>query len=170
MTMTTSVAAADWIKRIADDERRRDAVRASEAARASRKAELVLLNGGRLLEELRGVIARDVEAFREEFAGDLSHEILLDVTDDPCSFVVRKPMAPAVTLTASPQLEAGTMDCTYLFTSTGGLPPREERVHLAFAADGAETLQIRTRTGQVFAGADALSEYLLGPVFTGRPR
>jgi hypothetical protein len=25
-------------------------------------------------------------------------------------------------------------------------------------------------TGQVFATADALSEFLLGPVFTGRPR
>jgi hypothetical protein len=170
MTMTTSVAAADWIKRIADDERRRDAVRAGEAERAARQARLVLLNAGRLLEELRGAIARDVEAFRGEFSGDLSHEILLEATDAPCGFVVRKPMMPAVTLTASPQLEAGTMDCTYLFTSPGGLPPRQEHVHLAFAADGAETLQIRTQTGQVFAGADALSEYLLGPVFTGRPR
>ena len=32
--MSTSVSAADWIKRIADDERKRDAARAREELRA----------------------------------------------------------------------------------------------------------------------------------------
>ena len=169
--MTTAVVAADWIKRIADDERKRDAalVRAEEVV--ARKADLVRLNGRRLLDELRGAIARDVEAFREEFTGDPSRDIVLDPTEDAGGFVVRKPASPAVTLTAAPHLETAVMDCHYRFMSTNGLPPREDRLELVFAADGAETLQIKTqRTGHVFASADALSEYLLGPVFTGRPR
>jgi hypothetical protein len=40
-----------------------------------------------------------------------------------------------------------------------------------FADEGVATLQIRHHgTGQLFATADALSEFLLVPVFTGRPR
>ncbi len=52
-----------------------------------------------------------------------------------------------------------------------GLPPREDRIEVAFAGDGSDTLQMRHQgTGQVFATADALSEFLLVPVLTGRPR
>ena len=168
--MSTSVVVADWIKRIADDERKRDAVRVREEETAARKADLVRLNGRRLVDELRAAVARDVEAFRCEFEGDRSRDIVVDLTEATGGFVVRKP-APAVTLTAAPHLETAAMDCHYRFTSTNGLPPRDDRVELVFAADGAETLQIKLqRTGQVFASADALSEYLLGPVFTGRPR
>ena len=169
--MTTGVVAADWIKRIADDERKRDAVRVREEEIAARKADLVRLNGRRLLDELRAAVARDVEAFRDEFAGDRSRDIVLDPTEATGGFVVRKPASPAVTLTATPHLETAAMDCRYRFTSTNGLPPREERFELAFAADGADALQLKaSRTGQVFASADSLSEYLLVPVFTGRPR
>ena len=169
--MTTGIVAADWIKRIADDERKRDAVRAREEEMAARKADLVRLNGRRLLDELRAAVARDVAAFRDEFAGDPSRNIVLDTTEATVGFVVRKPASPAVTLAVAAHLETAAMDCHYRFTSTNGLPPREDRLELVFAADGAETLQIKTqRTGQVFASADALSEYLLGPVFTGRPR
>jgi hypothetical protein len=54
---------------------------------------------------------------------------------------------------------------------TNGLPPREDRLELVFAGNGGETLQLKHHgTGQVFASADAISEYLLVPVFTGRPR
>ena len=172
--MTTGVVAADWIKRIADDERKRDAVRVREEEIAARKADLIRLNGRRLLDELRAAVARDIEAFRDEFAGDRSRDIVLDPAEATGGFVVRKPVPLAVTLTVAPHLETAAMDCHYQFTSTNGLPPREDRVELVFAPDGvagAETLQIKTqRTGQVFASADALSEYLLGPVFTGRPR
>ena len=169
--MTTGVVAADWIKRIADDERQRDAVRAREEETVARKAGLVRQNGQRLLAELHVALARDVDAFRDEFAGDATRAIVLGPVDATGGFVVRKPASPTVTLTIVPRLDAAAMGCHYQFTSMHGLPPREERVELVFAADGAETLQIRTHhTGQVFASADALSEFLLGPVFTGRPR
>ena len=169
--MTTGIVAAYWIKRIADDERKRDAVRVREEEIAARRADLVRLNGLRLLDELRAAVARDVEAFRDEFVGDPSRDIVMDTTEATGGFVVRKPAFPAVTLTAAPHLETAAMDCHYRFTSANGLPPREDRLELVFAAGGAETLQIKAQhTGQVFASADALSEYLLGPVFTGRPR
>ena len=169
--MTTGVVVAEWIKRIADDEKRRDAVRLRAEELATRKADLVRLNGRRLLDELRAAIARDVEAFRDEFAGDHNRDIVLESTESTGGFVVRKPGSPAATLTAVPNLALAAMDCHYRFTSPNGLPPREDRVELVFAADGTEALQIKTQgSGLTFASADALSEYLLGPVFTGRPR
>ena len=51
------------------------------------------------------------------------------------------------------------------------LPPREDRIDVTFAGDGAGTLLMKHHgTGQVFVTPDALSEFLLVPVLTGRPR
>jgi len=169
--MNTDVAVADWIKRIADDERKRDAVRVREEEEAARKADLVRLNGRRLIDQLRATVTRDVEAFREEFAGDRVRDIVLETMEPDGGFVVRKPAAPAVSLTVAPHLEAAAMRCHYRFTLTNGMPPREDRFELVFAGDEGPALQIKhPGTGQVFATADTLSEFLLVPVFTGRPR
>jgi hypothetical protein len=169
--MSTGVVVADWIKRIVDDERKRDAVRAREEETATRKADLVRLNGRRLVDELRATLTRDVEAYRDEFAGDRAREIVLDDNPPDGGFVVRRPASPAVSLTVAPRLEAAAVGCHYRFTMTNGLPPREDRLELVFAGNGGETLQLKHHgTGQVFASADAISEYLLVPVFTGRPR
>jgi hypothetical protein len=169
--MNTSVAVADWIKRIADDERKRDTVRAKEGEVAARKAELVRLNGRRLIDELRATVTRDVEGFRAEFAGDLARDIVVEATAPDGGFVVRKPVPAAVSLTVTPNLEAAAMACDYCFILPNGLPPREDRIDVTFAGDGRETLQMKHHgTGQVFVTADALSEFLLVPVLTGRPR
>jgi hypothetical protein len=169
--MNTSVVVADWIKRIVADERKRDAVRVGEAETAARRADLVRLNGRRLVDELHAAVTRDVEAFREEFAGDLTHEIVLETTGSEGGFGVYKPASPAASLTVMPRLEAASAVCHYRFTPTTGLPPREDRIELAFSADAGGTLRMKhLGTGQVFATVDGLSEFLLGPVFTGRPR
>jgi hypothetical protein len=169
--MSTSVAVADWIKRIADDERRRDSVRVREDELAARKADLVRRNGRRLIDELRATVTRDVKAFRDEFAGDLTRAIVVEAAPPDGGFVVRKPAPAAVSLSVTPNLEGAAMLCHYRFTLANGLPPREDRIDMMFAGDGGETLQMKHHgTGQVFATADALSEFLLVPVLTGRPR
>ena len=169
--MSASVAVADWIKRIADDERRRDMLRVREEEMAARKADLVRRNGRRLIDELRATVTRDVEAFRGEFAGDLARDIVVEATASDGGFVVRKPAPAAVSLTVTPNLEAATMACHYRFTLASGLPPREDRIDVIFAGDGSETLRMKHHgTGQVFVNADAMSEFLLVPVLTGRPR
>ena len=171
MDMSTSVAVAEWIKRIADDERKRDAARLRENEMFARKADLVRLNGRRLTDELRATVTRDVDAFRDEFAGDSTREIVVEATALHGGFVVRKPAPSAVSLTVTPDLEAATLVCHYRFTQTNGLPPREDRIDVMFVSDGGETMQMRhLGTGQVFATVDALSEFLLVPVLTGRPR
>lgn len=169
--MSTSVAVADWIKRVAEDERKRDAARVTEGELAARKADLVRRNGQRLIDELRATVTRDVGDFRDEFAGESARDIVVDATSPDGGFLVRKPAPAAVSLTVTPNLEAGAMVCHYRFTLTNGLPPREDRIDVMFTGDGGETLQLKHHgTGQLFATAAALSEFLLVPVLTGRPR
>jgi hypothetical protein len=169
--MSTGVVVADWIKRLVDDERKRDAMCVRKEEDAARKADLVRVHGRRLIDELRATVTRDVEAFRDEFAGDCVRDIVLEATEPEGRFVVRKPAAPAVSLTVAPHLDAGAMGCHYQFTPTNGMPPREDRFELVFAGDEGPSLQVKNHgTGQMFAIADALSEFLLVPVFTGRPR
>jgi len=169
--MSTSVGVAAWIKRIADDERKRDAVRIREDETAARKADLVRRNGQRLVDELRATVTRDVDAFRAEFPGDRTRDIVVELTGPEGGFVVRKPAPAAVSLTVTPNLEAAAMVCHYRFTLTNGLPPREDRIDVMLTGDGVEILHMKHHgTGQVFATADALSEFLLVPVLTGRPR
>ena len=169
--MSPTVAVADWIKRIADEERRRDDVRVREDELVARKADLVRRNGRRLVDELRAAITRDVDAFRSEFAGDAARDIAVDATAPDGGFAVRKPAPAAVSLTVTPNLNAAAMVCTYRFTLTGTLPPREDKIEVMFTGDGGELLLMKHHeTGQVFATADVLSEFLLTPVLTGRPR
>jgi hypothetical protein len=168
--MSTSVAVADWIKRIADDERRRDAVRVKDDELAARKADIVRRNGRRLLDELRAAVTRDAAAFREEFPGDRTRDVVVDAAPDG-GFAARKPAPAAVALVITPNLETGSMVCRFRFTLNDGLPPREDRIDITFAGDEGDTLLMKHQgTGQVFATADALSEFLLVPVLTGRPR
>jgi hypothetical protein len=171
MSTGTVTVVADWIRRIVEDERQRDAVRVKEDERAARKADLVRLNGRRLVDELRAAVARDVDAFRDEFAGDRARDIVVEDIALDGGFVVRKPAPAAASLTVTPNVDAAGMACHFRFTASNGLPPREDRFDMIFAGDGGETLRIKHHgTGQVFPTADALSEFLLTPVFTGRPR
>jgi len=162
----------EWITRLAADERTRDDVRLRVTESAARKSHLVAVHGQRLLDELRTAVGRDIEMFREEFPGDRSREIVFDAVGSDGGFTVRKPQYPSATLNVAPHLLAASVTCEYRFTPTNGLPPSEDRLEFMFTTTGDdETLQIKHHgTGRVFATADALSEYLLAPVFTGRPR
>lgn len=169
--MTTHVATADWIKRIADDERRRDSQRLKEDELTARNTALVRLNGRRLVDELRSAVADDVDAFRAEFPGDHARNIVIEADLPDGGFVIRKPAPGAVTLTVTPNLEGASMTCHYHFIRAGGLPPVEDRFDVMFAGDGGGAVQMKHhKTGQIFATAPALSELLLVPVLTGRPR
>jgi hypothetical protein len=158
--MSTTVVVPDWIRRIVDDERSREAARVREDEVVAQKADLVRRHGRRLVDELRAAMTRDLEAYRGEFPGDGPREMTMDATGADGGFVVRRP-----------NLEAASMVCQYRFTLGNGLPSRDDRVDVLFARDGDAILQLKNQaTGQVFATADSLSEFLLVPVLTARRR
>ena len=168
--MNPTAAAADWIRRLADDERRRDAMRVEQDERAARRAHLVQQNGRRLVDALHAAVTRDVEAFRQEFAGDRARAVTVEAEAADGGFAVRKPAPSDVVLTVAPKPDAGGMTCGYRFPQADGLPPREDRFEVTFLSDG-DGLQMKDlASGQAFATVDALSEFLLVPVFTGRRR
>ena len=160
-----------WITRLAEEERRRDDLRSRATEAAARQANLVSAHGQRLLNELRTTVARDIATFRDEFPGDKAREIRFEAVQPDGGFAVGKPGCPTAALRVTPRLVAASFSCEYQFTPTG-MPPRQDRLEFTFTSDaGDDTLRIKHHgTGQVFATADALSEYLLVPVFTGRPR
>jgi hypothetical protein len=161
----------DWIALLADDERKRDEVRSRESAAAERRATVARVHGRRLVDALRAVVTRDVELFRREFPDDQARAIVIEDGRPEGGFAVGKAIHPAVSLDIMPHLGTAGVSCRYRFTPNNGLPPREDRVELVFSGDGEESFQIKHQgTGQTFVSADALSEYLLTPVFTGRAR
>ena len=161
----------EWITRLAADERKRDDQRSRVADAAARKAELVRAHGRRLIDDLRTTVGRDLDTFRGEFPGDAAREMVFEATRDDGGFVVRKPAYPIAALSITPHLPDGSFSCEYRFTPSNGMPPREDRIEFLLTGDGADLLLAKHEgTGQVFASADALSEYLLVPVLTGRPR
>ena len=169
--MSTTVAIDTWVKRLADDERMRDAVRRKEDETASQRADLVRRSGQRLIEELLAVVTRDVEAFRAEFPDDLSRAVVVAAAGPDGGFVVSKPARAAASLTVTPNLDAAAIVCHFRFMLNDGLPPREDRFDVTFAPDAGDPLLMRHNgTGQVFATPEMLSEFLLVPVLSGRSR
>jgi hypothetical protein len=169
--MSTTVAVADWVKRLAEDERARDTARLQSEATTSRKADVDRRNGQRLIGELRATVTRDVAAFRDEFPNDGAREVVVEPFGTDGGFAVRKPAGAAVSLTVTPNLLAAVLVCHFRFMLSDGLPPREDRFEVTFADSTADPPLMRHHgTGEVFASADALSEFLLVPVLTGRSR
>ena len=113
----------------------------------------------------------DVRSCVEELTGDGSRDGPIDVAPANGGFSVVKPEPAAASLTVTPHFDTATLVCSYRFTPTDGLPPREDRIDVAFIDAGTGTLQMKHNgTGKVFACGDDLSEFLLVPVLTGRPR
>jgi hypothetical protein len=159
----------EWITRLAGDERKRDAVRSGEVEAAARKADLAKRHGRRLIDELRSTITHDLDVFRREFPSDRAREVILDAEEEG-GFGIRKTGRPAVSLSVVPRWDAASVSCHYTFTSEGGLPARHDRFDLVFAPSGDDAARFKhDGSGHVFS-TDALSEYLLTPVLTGRPR
>jgi hypothetical protein len=168
--MSTSVAAATWITKIADEERQRDAARAIEDETIARKADLVRRAGRRIADELRAAVTRDVQSYRGEFPGDAARDIVVEPAGADGGFIVRKPAPSAASLTVTPKPGAA-IACHYRFSLPHGLPPLDDHIEVNWVDDGGETLQMKHgMTGQLFPTADALSEFLLVPALTGRPR
>jgi hypothetical protein len=158
-----------WIARLADDERKRDEVRDRELQAAAQKVELVRRHGRFAIDGLRATVTRDVNAFRLEFPDDPLRNVIVDEETEG-GFSVRKDGNPSVSLTVNPRWESGLVNCRYSFRLDNGMPPREPRLDLALASDGHDAAHFKHHdSGELFATLDALSAYLLTPVFTGRP-
>jgi hypothetical protein len=157
----------EWVKHFIAEERQRDEGRRREAAAAASRADYVGFHLHRILDALADRVARDVELFSREFP-----DRGLDFHRDPLSpgFIVRRESYPEASLTVTPDLSAGTIAIGYVFASqTGTVKPKAQTLELG--GETIDTLHFRNDAEQhAFRTVAQLSEYLLVPVFTGRPR
>ena len=147
----------EWITRVADDERRRDAVIALATNAAAREAALVTKHGRQLLQALTAIIAGDVARFRQEFPDDPARHTMLDVAADE-GFEVRRSAYPTVALSLTPQWTLGLVACRYRFRPGADLPVREDRFTLGLTPSGDDACFKHQGSGEVFARLPALSE------------
>jgi hypothetical protein len=156
----------DWIAHFVEEERHRGRLRFLEAASAVQQADSAVLHVRKLLELLRARAVSDIERFAREFP-----ERQIAYEDHPGGgFTVRRGHYPEVRLTVEPNEDAGTIALSYVFASQSGvLAPKPTTLELSGRAGGWP--HFRDDAGQhAFRTTAQLSEYLLVPVFTGRPR
>ena len=159
---------AEWVTRLANDERRRDEVQLRAKQAVDRRTDLVTQHGRRMLDELRTTVVRDVEAFRREFPGDPVRAFLIEEHVDG-GFSVRRLERPAASMAIVPTAAVGALSCEYLFTSANGTPPRRDLLDFVFTNTATTRCSLPHGTAQVFTDPDAPSGICWCPL-TGRPR
>jgi len=159
--------AKGWVKRFAEEERRRDVSDRREVDALEHEADAVRAQNRALLDALRAQVARDVRAFAREFP---DRAITFEPGPLDGGFIVRRGHYPEVDLTVAPTDAAATISVQYLLASgSGTLAPKPRE--LVVAGHDADAAHFRDEEGQqAFLKIEQLSEYLLVPVFTGRLR
>jgi hypothetical protein len=156
----------DWVAHFVEEERHRERVQSREAASVAQQAENNVAHVRTLMDLLRARLLGDAEAFAKAFPDrKISQE------DHPGgALTVRRGHYPEVRLTVEPNPNAGTITVDYVFTSQSGVLTPKPMV-LELAGDPAGRPDFRDDAGQhAFRTIAQLSEHLLVPVFTGRPR
>ena len=156
----------DWVPHFFEEERHRERLQSREAASALQRAENNAAHVRTLMDLLRARMSGDIEAFAKAFPDrKISQE------EHPGGgFTMRRGHYPEVRLTVEPNPNAGTLTVDYVFASQSGvLTPKPMFLELADHPAGRP--HFRDDGGQhAFRTIAQLSEYLLVPVFTGRPR
>jgi len=156
----------DWVAHFVEEERHRERVQSREAASAAQQADNNRAQVRTLMDLLRARLSGDIEVFSKAFP---DRKISQD--DHPgVGFTVRRGHYPEVKLTVEPHPNTGTITVDYVFASPSGvLTPKPMFLELAGHPTGQP--HFRDEAGQhAFRSVAQLSEYLLVPVFTGRPR
>jgi hypothetical protein len=156
-----------WVTDFASEEHRREQVRTSEAAVLSRRNEATQFHLRTLMDLLHDRVARDIDAFAREFP-----DRRVAFEDDPsgCGFVVRRESYPEGRIRIEPAVSDASIKVEYFFASSSGTSSPKL---LELVVDGHHTGELHfkdDKAQRAFRGIDQLSEYLLVPIFRGRPR
>ena len=159
--------AAEWVTRFVDEERQREQGRRSEERTAAARTHASREHLTDLMDSLRDRVARDVEAFDRQLP-----DRFVTLEDNPPGggFIVRRARYPEARLTVEPHPETGTFRVHYVFSSETGIvaPPMRE---VFVGGDSLRDLRfVDTDEPALWRSISELSEYLLMPVFSGRPR
>ena len=155
----------DWVLHFVEEERHRRAEEHRDAATTQKAQDR--LHFQNLVDSLRIKVERDVEVFGREFP-DLA--VTFEARPLGGGFRVRREHYPTVVLTVEPNLDEGGIAVEYVFASQSGTL-RPSPTFLELAKHAPKAPPFRNDVEQLaFRTTAQLSEYLLVPVFSGRPR
>jgi hypothetical protein len=157
----------NWISRFIEEERLREKADVREAAAIARQIANDRVHLRSLLNQLSEQVASDVSAFAREFP-----DRALSFEGNPLNggFTVRRGHYPEVKLSVDANMNAGTIEITYVVSAETGTQTLKPRF-LELGGHASGSLHFRDEPGQqTFRTITQLSEHLLVPVFTGRPR
>lgn len=157
----------NWVTHFVEEERQRDQAHSREAEDAARRADHLEFHLRQILDSLGAQVAGDVKAFARAFP---ERAITFEGPSVNGGFTVRRARYPEGRLKVEPDVRAGTIIVDYLFASQAGTLAPKPKV-LELGGHTVDTLHFRDDSEQqAFRTIGQLSEYLLVPVFTGRPR
>jgi hypothetical protein len=157
----------DWVQHYVEEERQRSAGEHRAAGATTHEKAQDRLHFQNLVDSLRTRVERDVEAFGQEFP-ELA--VTFEATPLDGGFRVRREHYPTAVLTVEPSLDEGGIVVQYVFASQSGTS-RPSPTFLELAAHATKTSPFRNEPEHLaFRTTAQLSEYLLVPVFSGRPR
>jgi hypothetical protein len=156
----------DWVSRFAAEERTREEAESRASAKAADRLQTMRFHVRTQLDLLDARVAQDVQAFAREFP---ERAVTMEKLSEG-GFRVHRDHYPHVTLTVEPHWDTASLHASYVFVSQAGKVAPKPIV-----------LELDERSGQgshfwhdagqhTFRSLEQLSEYLLVPVFTGRPR
>lgn len=151
----------DWIDALGSDEEQR---RKSEAERTHsqfHRAEIIRLKRSALWESLMAVINRDVEKFRATFKGRRSVEM---TTVSELGIRLFKSPYPTVLMDAEIPPHGTSIKVSYSRTFNQISPMERVDETFELTVDRSDNLVI-AHNGRVFPNMDAVSRFLLEPVF-----
>jgi hypothetical protein len=150
-----------------EEERQREGADSRERSAAARQHENVEFHLRNLVDLLRTQVAGDVDAFSREFP---DRAVTFETGPSDGGFTVRRGHYPHVQLVVEPNMNTGSIVINYVVaseTGTQALTPK----FLDLGGHTSSSLHFRDEPEQrAFRTIAQLSEYLLVPVFTGRPR
>jgi len=151
----------DWIDALGSDEEKRRKSEELHTQSQFRRAEIIRLKRNALWESLMAVINRDVEKFRTTFKGRRSVEM---TTVSELGFRLFKSPYPTVLMDAEIPLNGTSIKVSYSRTFNQISPMERVDETFELTVDRSDNLVI-AHNGRVFPNLDAVSIFLLEPVF-----
>jgi hypothetical protein len=156
----------DWVSRFVEEEQLRELAHDRTDRVARFRTTRVREHIHELMDSLRDRVERDVDAFARRLP-----DRAVTIEDNPPGggFIVRRGRYPEARLTLEPHPETGTIRVQYVFASEHGTfaPKLREIAVNGDSVGGLHFLEPEDTTS--WRTLSELSEYLLVPVFSGRP-
>ena len=156
---------SDWIRRMAEDEKRKLQDDARRQDFQLHRAKIIEVSGPAVWDRLRLKVQQDVDQYQQNFPGERAMAVRFDWTGETGldAFRVTKKSHPAVTLDVTLELAAQSINVCYTSTAEFGAEEQCTTSKFRFEVDEKDRVYL-SADGREVLSAGQVSERLLRPV------